>query len=92
MPTDDTNEIALQKLKDQYGDQIEKYEYEVKKKPYLARESKGAFCCGMTRYRKCIKVSHIVLKDGTRIPVGTGCLVRVIVVFTASMGILIFIV
>jgi len=31
MPTDDTNEIALQKLKDQYGDQILKYEYEVTK-------------------------------------------------------------
>jgi len=91
MPTDDTNEIALQKLKDQYGDQIEKYEYEVTKKPYLGKEPKGAFCCGMTRYRKHYKVSHVVLKDGSRIPVGgVGCLVRVIVIIMIPIGLLVF--
>jgi len=93
MPTDETNEPALQKLKDQYGDQILKYEYEVRKKPYLGKEPKGAFCCGMTRYRKVYKVSHIVLKDGRRIPVGgVGCLIRIIVAFTIGIDILIFII
>jgi hypothetical protein len=93
MPTDETNEPALQKLKDQYGDQIEKFEYEVRKKPYLGKEPKGAFCCGMTRYRKVYKVSHVVLKDGTRIPVGSvGCLVRMITILVTSISILIFII
>lgn len=93
MLTDKTNEIALQKLKDQYGDQIFKYEYEFRKKPYLGKEPKGAFCCGMTRYRKVYKVSHIVLKDGSKIPVGSvGCLVRIIIIVLTSMEVFIFII
>ena len=77
MPIDRTDETALKELTDKYGDQIEKYEYQTWKEPYLAKEPKGAFCCGMTRYRKYFKVSHIKLKNGTRIPVGAGCLIRV---------------
>ncbi len=92
MPTDETNEIALQKLKDLYGDQISKYEYEVRKKPFLGKEPKGAFCTGMTRYRKYFKVSHIKLKDGSRIPVGTGCLTELIIILVIGINISIFII
>ncbi|MCK9331177.1 MAG: hypothetical protein M0Q94_14975, partial [Candidatus Cloacimonetes bacterium] len=87
MPTDETNEIALQKLKDLYGDQISKYEYEVRKAPFLGKEPKGAFCTGMTRYRKYFKVSHIKLKDGSRIPVGTGCLTELIIILVIGINI-----
>ena len=80
MPIDRTNEIALQRLKEEYGNQIEKFEYEVWKQPYLSKEPKGAFCTGMIRYRKHYKVSHVVLKDGRKIPVGgNGCLIGIIV-------------
>lgn len=94
MPTDETNNYALHKLKQKYGDQIERYEYEVRKKPYLAKEPKGAFCTGMTRYRKVYSVSHVVLKDGRRIPVGVGmgCLIGVMIVILIPVSIFIFLI
>lgn len=91
MPIDDTNEIALKQLQEKYGDQIYKFEYEVRKRPYLGKEPKGAFCSGMTRYRKHIKVTHVVLKDGSRIPVGgTGCLVVIFAIGLIPVGLLVF--
>ena len=92
MPIDKTNEQSLQKLKQKYGDQIEKLEYETWKQPFLGKEPKGAFCCGMTRYRKYFKVSHIKLKDGSRIPVGTGCLTELIIILVIGINISIFII
>ena len=93
MPIDETDKIAFQKLKDLYGDQIEKYDYEVYKKPYLSKEPKGAFCTGIIRYKKYYKVSHVVLKDGRKIPVGNGigCLpnILMIIVMIIVMSLLI---
>jgi len=92
MPIDETDEIALKKLQEKYGNQIENFEYEVRKAPFLGKEPKGAFCCGMTRYRKYFKVSHIKLKDGSRIPVGTGCLTELIIILVIGINISIFII
>jgi len=69
---DRTNNIALEKIKDEYGDQIEKYEYKVWKEAYLAKPPAKAFCAGFTRYRKCFKVTHVKLKDGRSIPVASS--------------------
>lgn len=92
MPTDKTNDQALQKLQMQHGDQIEKFEYETWKEPFLGKEPRGAFCSGMTRYKKAYRVSHVVLKDGTRIPVGgMGCLVGILVKIVVPIS-LIFII
>jgi len=93
MPTDKTNKIALKQIQDKYGDQIERFEYKVYKKPYLAKEPKGAFCTGMTRYRKYYKVTHVILKDGTRIPIdGIGCLISIMMIILIPIGFLVFII
>jgi hypothetical protein len=81
MPTDETNEQALQKLQEQYGDQIEKYEYKYWREKYISSPPKNSFCSGMARYRNCSKVSYIILKNGDRIPVKDGLFSRIIGAF-----------
>ncbi len=88
MPIDKTNEVVLKQIKEKYGDQIDKYEYEVWKEAYLGRPPSGGFCTGMTRYRKCFKVSYVKLKDGTRIPVGSGCLIQILLIISIFIFIL----
>lgn len=76
---DKTDYNALENLKKVYKDQIVDYKYKVWKEAYLDKPPRGAFCTGITRYRKCMKVTHVVLNDGRLIPVGgsdtNGCLI-----------------
>jgi len=84
MPTDKTNNDALERLKAKYGDDIVGYEYKAWKESYLAPPPPRSFCQGMTRYRKCFKVTHVKLKDGSKIPVEDslgdfGCLMWIVI-------------
>lgn len=69
MPTDKTNHIALNQLKEQYKDEIVEYEYKHWRESYQAPPPPRSYAQGMTRYRYCYKVDYIKLKDGRRIKV-----------------------
>lgn len=69
MPTDKTNYIALNQLKEQYKDDIIEYEYKHWKESYLAPPPPRSYAQSMLRYRMCCKIVYIKLKDSRRIKV-----------------------
>ncbi|OEH86213.1 hypothetical protein BHU72_11800 [Desulfuribacillus stibiiarsenatis] len=69
MPIDKTDEKAFAQIKEMYGNDIVEYKYKTWKEQYLGKAGPTAFCTGITRYRKCYKVSHVILRDGRKIPV-----------------------
>jgi|GEM_PF-7123951 len=89
---DRTDYNALENLKKIYKDQIVDYKYKVWKEAYLAPPPKKSFCTGITRYRKCIKITHVILKDGRYIPVGgSGCLIYLIMIILIIVASLLYI-
>lgn len=86
---DETDEIALERIKAKYGDQIESYVYNYWKGAYLAPPPKNAFCSTFTRYRNCMKITHVILKDGRRIPLQLispfSCLMIIIFIILAFL-------
>lgn len=83
---DKTDASRLAQLQHTYNGKIADYKYKVWKEAYLAKPPKGAFCIGITRYRKCCKITHIILKDGRKISLGaSGCLNSLLLIFSAFL-------